>query len=203
MFENYKKILILPSKASYVNFLKNLVKCFLVPWKFFSILRFYSIKRIGKNLEEFSRGKKASSKVSKLPSARNEKSKNFQTQWWGRQVRKPKRPSNELTSASALSSTGENMGSLAALLVVYYYWPPPPPSSCFTSFFKRRSPLCPREWSRGESKVIAYHPDSSVRTSTRTLTFQHYNSSSLLLSSPVDKLPHKVLSYQHCRRRDN
>ena len=43
--------------------------CFFAPWKFFSILRFYSIKRIGKNLEEFSRGEKASAKVSKLTSA--------------------------------------------------------------------------------------------------------------------------------------
>ena len=51
MFEEYSKILILASEASYVNFLKKpLANGFFVPWKFFSILRFYSIKRIGKNL---------------------------------------------------------------------------------------------------------------------------------------------------------
>ena len=50
VFENYSKILIFASEASNVIFLENLVKCFFAPWKFFSILRFYSKKRIGKNL---------------------------------------------------------------------------------------------------------------------------------------------------------
>ena len=51
VFENYSKILILASEANGVNFfLKNLGKFFFAPWKFFSILRLYSIKRIGKNL---------------------------------------------------------------------------------------------------------------------------------------------------------
>ena len=49
-FENYSKILILASEVSDVYFLKNLSKCFFDLWKFFSILRFYSLKSIGKNL---------------------------------------------------------------------------------------------------------------------------------------------------------
>ena len=52
MFENDSKNLILASEASYSDFLKNFGKCFFAPWKFFSILRFYSKK---KNRQEFIR----------------------------------------------------------------------------------------------------------------------------------------------------
>ena len=58
----------------------SLEKCFFAPWKFFSILRFYSIKRISKNLEEFSRSEKASAKVSKLTLTRNNKNPYFEKQ---------------------------------------------------------------------------------------------------------------------------
>ena len=77
MFENSDKIL------TFVVDFETLDDAFLPlenSSKFFPILRFYGIKRIGKNFVDFSRGKKASSKVLKLTSHQLDKSKNFQTQ---------------------------------------------------------------------------------------------------------------------------
>ena len=68
------KIIILSSVTSYVHFLKKPWQIVFCPLK---ILINFAILQYEKNRQEFRRGKKASSKVSKLTSARNDKSRNF------------------------------------------------------------------------------------------------------------------------------